>query len=215
MKLFSGDELVVFGPGSEWFWAALTGIVTAVTLLAIFRQLRLQASQAAIKQVSAFDREWLSERFVTYRLEVFLAIKGGASPLEYPMPATFRLANFWESIGALVRMGHLDRRLLRESSGPFCEEAWVYLAPVVEAERAKTKDPTVWMHFEWLAGVMAEMHLASAAGATPIDLADFMSALDRYIASSRRSLAIEQSLRSVTIAPSPAPASASADVVAD
>jgi hypothetical protein len=40
--------MVFIGPGSEWFWAALSGIVTAVTLIAIFRQLRLQRSEGAI-----------------------------------------------------------------------------------------------------------------------------------------------------------------------
>ncbi len=217
MKLFSGDELVLFGPGSEWFWAALSGIATAVTLLAILRQLRIQASQAAIEQVASFDREWMSERFVTYRLDVYLALQSGTNLANLPQPATTRLGDYWESIGALVRKGHLDRRLLRESNGPLCEIAWMYLGPNAEAERAKWNDPTIGIHFEWLAGVMGEMHRAQAVDAKTFDLAEFMSGLDGWIASLRRSLAIEQSLRSVTIAPSNAPAmppSAATPVVA-
>ena len=206
MKLFSGDELVLVGPGSEWFWAALSGIVTAVTLLAIFRQLRLQANQAAIEQVASFAREWYTERFVTYRLDVFLALQAGTHPTQVPVLAATRLGDYWEDIGALVRKGHLDRRLLRESSGPICETAWAYLGPFIEAERAKHQDPTIWIHFEWLAGVMAQMHRAAAVDSKPYDLAEFMSELDGYIAGLRRSLAIEQSLRSVTIAPSDAEA---------
>ena len=45
MKLINTDEMVFIGPGSEWLWAALTGIVLAGTGVAIYRQLRVQQLQ--------------------------------------------------------------------------------------------------------------------------------------------------------------------------
>ena len=40
------------GPGSEWFWTAVSGIVLAVTFLAIWRQLALQRSASGYAQVT-------------------------------------------------------------------------------------------------------------------------------------------------------------------
>ena len=45
MKLISTDGMVLIGPGSEWLWAALTGLVLAGTGVAIYRQLRVQQLQ--------------------------------------------------------------------------------------------------------------------------------------------------------------------------
>ena len=60
--------MVFVGPGSEWFWAALSGVVTAITLLAILRQLRMQQGAEAIEQVDAFMREFFSERQLRHQL---------------------------------------------------------------------------------------------------------------------------------------------------
>ncbi len=42
MTLINTDGMVLIGPGSEWLWAALTGLVLAGTGVAIYRQLRVQ-----------------------------------------------------------------------------------------------------------------------------------------------------------------------------
>jgi hypothetical protein len=47
VKLINTDGMALIGPGSEWFWTAVTGVVLAVTFLAIYRQLRAQQMQAA------------------------------------------------------------------------------------------------------------------------------------------------------------------------
>lgn len=39
MKFINLDNAVLIGPGSEWFWTAITGIMFAVTFLALYRQL--------------------------------------------------------------------------------------------------------------------------------------------------------------------------------
>jgi hypothetical protein len=38
MKLINTDGMALIGPGSEWFWTAVSGIVLAVTFIAIYRQ---------------------------------------------------------------------------------------------------------------------------------------------------------------------------------
>jgi hypothetical protein len=45
VKLINTDGLVLFGPGSEWFWTALQFTALAITFIAIYRQLRSQQVQ--------------------------------------------------------------------------------------------------------------------------------------------------------------------------
>jgi hypothetical protein len=53
MKLINTDGLALIGPGSEWFWTALSGLILAVTFIAIYRQLRLQRSAATLAQLDS------------------------------------------------------------------------------------------------------------------------------------------------------------------
>ena len=140
MKLINTDGMAFIGPGSEWFWTALSGIVLAVTFIAIYRQLRLQRSQGAIEQIDAFTCEWNSERFLSYRLNLLVALQGGADPAHVPDAAAGTLSNYWEAIGALARAGHLDRRLLWDNHGNSCQLWWGYLGPYCRATRARMED---------------------------------------------------------------------------
>ena len=45
MTLINTDGMSFIGPGSEWLWAALTGLILAGTGVAIYRQLRVQQRQ--------------------------------------------------------------------------------------------------------------------------------------------------------------------------
>jgi hypothetical protein len=46
MTLINTDGMAFIGPGTEWFWTALTGVVLGVTFIAIYSQLRVQATLA-------------------------------------------------------------------------------------------------------------------------------------------------------------------------
>jgi hypothetical protein len=54
MAFVSSEPIVLIGPGSEWFWTAVSGLVLGVTFLAIWRQLRVQASANTFAQLQAF-----------------------------------------------------------------------------------------------------------------------------------------------------------------
>jgi hypothetical protein len=193
VKIINTDGMALIGPGSEWFWTAVSGIVLAVTFIAIYRQLRLQRSQGAIDQIAAFTREWDSERFLSYRLAVVVALKGGAYPAGVPGAAAVTLGNYWEGIGALVRAGHLDRKLLWDSNGNACQLWWEYLGPYFQSTRARLGDPAILENFEWLARQMSSMDrragLVVAYGGARLP-----AALDDIIGNTRERLRVERSL---------------------
>ena len=56
VTIINTDGLVLFGPGSEWLWFMLQFLALVTTFYAIYRQLRLQASQSAVEQVEGLNR---------------------------------------------------------------------------------------------------------------------------------------------------------------
>src|SRR5258706_8723494 len=118
MKLINTDGLALIGPGSEWFWTAMSGLVLAVTFFAIYRQLRLQRDAAATEQLNGLLGEWSSERMARAKLAILLAIRDGVEPDQLPDRAVSHIGYFLQRIGYLVRSGHMDRRLVYTHLGP-------------------------------------------------------------------------------------------------
>ena len=167
MRLINTDGMAFIGPGSEWFWTAVSGIVLAVTFLGIFRQLRLARSANAFEQLNRFTSEWDPERFARNQLEILVALKDGVMPEHVPDGAAGVIREFWELLGALVRAGHVDRDLVYGTFRGVCRSWWVMLAPHTRRLR-ETYDEAVGQDFEWLVRVMTEMELK--AGVTPFDV---------------------------------------------
>jgi hypothetical protein len=179
MKLINTDGMAFIGPGSEWFWTALTGIVLAATFLAIYRQLSIARSASATEQLNAFERELTSERMTRYQLDVLVALRDGGDPAHVPHTAANAIAIFWDVVGGLARRGHLDPKLLWDGTGGDCITWWVALAPHARRRRAEWHSQTMLENFEWLAGVMAEFD--RRAGMPTFDEAWLASILERLI----------------------------------
>jgi hypothetical protein len=199
MQLINWQGALV-GPGSEWFWSMLQFIVIAGTLIGLYRQLRLQSSQGAIEQLDAFEREWASERNIRHRLNILVALRDGTDSANIPRAAAYALANFWEKVGSLTRGGHIHPRLLWNVSGNDCQEWWAILVPFVRLRRSEAGgDPTIYEHFERLAGLLAEMD--RRAGVPPIfDEATVASWRGGRITQYQHQLRVEQALRTVVLA---------------
>lgn len=151
MKLINTDGLAFIGPGSEWFWTAVSGLVLAITFFAIYRQLRLQRDAAATEQVNDLLNEWSSERMARAKLAVVLALEAGTDPLDLPNRALSEVGFFWQRVGYLAQRGHMDSRLVHEHLGSQIQDWWFWLRPRVLAEREGDHDPGLWQGFEWLA----------------------------------------------------------------
>jgi hypothetical protein len=198
MQLINTDGMAFIGPGSEWFWTAVTGLVLAVTVLGIYRQLGIARSETAREQIASFNREWRSERMILYRLEVMTAMRDGDDPAHLPEGSAGRIGNFWEDMGSLARRGHLDPKLMWESGpGPHCEVWWKVLTPYVR--RARTEEGSaLFENFEWYAGINEELN--RRAGLPTVDDAFLAHSLEGEIASAQSLLQVEQALRTIIVA---------------
>ena len=147
MKLINTDGLAFIGPGSEWFWTAVSGIVLAVTFFAIWRQLALQRSASGYAQVTELSRQDLAEPMLRVKVEILRALRDAGQPTAIPYGAASYVTDFWEDIGVLVRYGHIDGRLLHETMGNMCRRWWATLRPFVEQLRIEA-GPRGGDHFE-------------------------------------------------------------------
>ena len=150
MKIINTDGMAFVGPGSEWFWTAIGVLLAAVTLLAIYRQIRLQRGAAAFEQFAALDREWNSAPMAGDRLTVLRALQEGADPARLPVVAN-RIANYWERLGYLVRRGYIDVGLVEQSLAGPAQLWWAWLSPSSHYERERYARPMIDENFEWLA----------------------------------------------------------------
>jgi len=199
VKLINLDELVLIGPGSEWFWTMVSGVVLAVTFIAIYRQLRLQHDAAAIEQVGAIYREWADERITRAKLETLTLIREGVDA-ETTLNAAVDVGDFWEGYAYLVKAGNLDRRLMYNSLGPACRIWWGLLAPSARLAREQANDQGIWVDFEWLAGVFATFDRAAKEPAT-YDAAYIAQRLPDLIETNRTAIRRFEEVRAVIVRP--------------
>lgn len=197
MKLINLDDLVFLGPGSEWFWSAVSAIVVAVTLVAIYRQLRLQRNAAAIEQIESITREWKSERMARAYLDVLLALQSGTKPGDLPASSVDMIGNLWETVGYLARRGHVDRLLVHTHLSIQLERTWIRLQPTVLVYREQD-GPSIWTDFEWLHAAMKELD-AKRGVTNALDPEAMAVMLPRHIDVVRRTIAAEEVLRTVPV----------------
>ena len=198
MTLINTDGMTFIGPGSEWFWTALTGIVLAVTFIAISRQLRLQAHVSAVEQLESFRREAKSEQNLRYELEVLVGLRDGKDPADVPEAAAYPLGQYWEAFATLARLGHLDMKLVWQFDPWTAQKVWGWLGPWARKRRAELGQPDWGDQLEWLAGVMAEMD--RRAGRSPVTPADITRDIDREIAYRRERIQTIEATRIVNLA---------------
>ena len=199
MKLINTDGMAFIGPGSEWFWTAVSGLVLAGTFIALYRQLRLQANAMATEQLTEFEREWSSERLLRMQLAVLLELQSGVDPAKLTDGAAHFVFDFWERVGALVRGGRIDAKLIGKVNGGVCEWWWAILKAYVIKARGHL-GPTFGESFEWLSGVMSEFNRESG-----IDWFDKIGDVTPDIATLEWLIRVEEGLRSAPAPSSPAP----------
>lgn len=199
MKLINLEDFVILGPGSEWLWTMVSGLVLAVTFLAIYRQLSVQRDAAAIEQVGAIYREWADERMSRAKLETLTLIRDGADAAT-TLHAAVDVGDFWEGFAYLVRAGNIDRKLMYNSLGPAARIWWGLLAQSAHAAREQANDQGIWVDFEWLAGVFAKFDRIAREPAT-YDDGYIAQRLPDLIETNRTAVRRFEELRAVIIRP--------------
>jgi hypothetical protein len=149
-SLVNLDDLVLVGPGSEWFWTAVSGIVLGITFLLIYRQLRAQAAANALQRIETVHSQWRSKELILARLEVALALRDGTLDMTNDTRIDV-IADFFELVGNLRDQHYLGDAEIERSYGASIEIWWQLLAPGIRELRLTERDPGLWDGLEDLA----------------------------------------------------------------
>jgi len=189
VTLINTEGLSFIGPGSEWFWTAISAIVVAVTLLAIFRQVQLQRSAAAIDQLNDIIHEWSSERLCRAKYNVLVALEAGSKTADLPDRSVATVGFFWQRVGFLVRGGHIDRKLVYANLGDQAQVWWKLIVPE-EADR--------WADFAWFVGVAAALDRKRGV-VLELDPDSLNASMPSMIVHFRDAIEMEEALRAVSV----------------
>ena len=186
--------MTIVGPGSEWFWSMLQLVVVAISLVGLYRQLRLQSSASAFEQLRALIQEWGSEQLLRCRVELLRAIRDGTPLAKLPRGISVVMLDYWETVGLLVRNGHVSRRLVWDQIGNVCEVWWAIQRPSILDLRAAVGDNEIGASFEWLAKAMEDLDRRNSIEAR-YDEATVVSTVDEKLAQAADTLRLVRSLR--------------------
>jgi hypothetical protein len=140
VKFINTDGMAFIGPGSEWFWTALSGIILAVTFIAIYRQLHAQASANALGRLEALSRRWESRLLTLARVRSAMSLRYGER-----QPGMSKemhgIANFFVDLANLHEEGHISIREIENNWGTSIQVWTALLHDSIQEEREIEGDP--------------------------------------------------------------------------
>jgi len=152
--LINTNSLVLIGPGSEWFWTMLTGLVLALTFVAIYRQLRAQRAAAIFEQFKSIAAQWDAKAFRYTRLAALIDLEHRTVTEGAPQ-AAMTVAGWFDTLGTLVIAGHVDTRAVAATYAEPILSWWETLRPFIDRDRTRWNAPAHLADFEELARRMA------------------------------------------------------------
>jgi hypothetical protein len=209
VSLINTDGMTFIGPGSEWFWTAVSGMVLAGTFIAIYRQLRMQRADQGRGQLQELGDRAGTARMHHVKLRLLLALKRGDDPETEVLAG--ELTDFFETVGYLHRRGYLSTDAIAGTGKSILVDAarwWTLLEPVVKQAQADY-GPGELADFERLAAVGRRWMVEHGVPEFKTDPDSIAGRLDWLIDGYARSLRIEQEISSgVLPALPPEPAAA-------
>ena len=210
MTLINTNGMAFIGPGSEWFWTAISGLVLAVTFIAIWRQLQIQRSATTFQQAAELGRDWDSEAMLRSRLAVLEAMTVSLDPSKLPEYEAAQIGLYWERVGNMVAEGHVDPEQVESG---VCRLWWARLRPFAEMGRDRFHDAEIFIHWERLESRFAREDV-KAHRADVYDAAHLAAILPSSVASVARGVRQAELLRATIARPEGSPTSSLGEGIA-
>jgi hypothetical protein len=207
MKIVNTDGMALIGPGSEWFWTALSGIVLAVTFIAIYRQLRVQASANALVRLETLDGRWNSRLLTLARLRTALSLRYGEREPGMSRDM-WQVMGFFTDVSGLLEKGHIDIEEVEDNWGMSMQVWTALLRERIREEREREGDPRMLADIEPLAARLRARLVARGGRPPEVDAASMRRWLDEAIARNTAILELRRDAGSEAIPRPPPQASA-------
>jgi hypothetical protein len=203
MQLINTDGMAFIGPGSEWLWTALTGLVLALTGFGIFRQLSAQRFGNELAHWRALNDEWTGDRMKRFRIKTLIECAQRTPDLSYAM---LEVGGVFEELAYLQNHGLLESKMNLDLTSLTVQQYWwAMAAPRVVKERED--NPRLWREWERMAMRMAERDRRAGIADDRFRDPEYLYGpmLDRAIAGQLEGLRIEQEIRSGVLPTWPMP----------
>ena len=206
--LINTNGLSFLGPGSEWFWSMCQFIVVAVTLIGLYRQVRVSGTANALARFQALGEAWDSDTLTYCRLAYALRLRSNqADPGLIHVAAP--ICDFFESLFELELKGHIDEAEIEDRWGRSMQLWWALLESTIRAEEAR-QGATFYEGFERLSRRMADRERRRTGSAITISDADRPGWLDYVINANSERWQLVQSIKAGRLPKVPAPSTPSA-----
>jgi hypothetical protein len=148
-------QLVFWGTGSEWFWAALQFFVIALSLYFIYRQLRIQSFSHIVSALSTIDDQWNSKLMLVARVrtcekwrKVYLALQKKPQVLKdtsYRLDGNAQaIADFFEDLAIYHSKCVIPRDMIWHAYSWYLEYYWALLQEGITQTKNELKDATLY-----------------------------------------------------------------------
>ncbi len=158
--------LFIFGQGSEWFWIMVQSIVVVVTLLFIYRQVRLSRYGNMLDTMLKFRTFWRSDTMMKDRKITCQNYQNQSTSIG---KAEGEVLGFFEEIGLLVRKGVISVEFVWECYSYYIERYWAMMKENIREYRKFTKDETWFEHFQKLKERMQIFSEKRNASSRPVE----------------------------------------------
>lgn len=188
MTFINTDGLTFLGPGSEWFWTAVSAVAVVVTLVAIYRAIAHPAERQGGAAVRCRGAR-VGVRAVHPRTSRRCPVHS-----RRPRPRGARggepARRLVENLASLIRAGHLIQSRIVGQWGGRILVFWTMLRPTYSWSRVNAPDE-LWTTFEWLSNQgrrHGKDHSDELTSLSPEKIA-------RWIGRLEEELAIEEAMR--------------------
>ena len=165
----SNLNLFFLGQGSEWFWVMVQSIVVIITLLFIYRQIKLSRYANMLQTILKFREMWGTKEMMLFRQATCRNYKTQTRAIG---KAEGEVLGFFEDMGMLVEKGVISKEFVWEGYSYYIEPYWSMMEKKIKEFREREKDTSWFEHFENLRDAMRKFSKKKGAPLGPLEKKD-------------------------------------------
>lgn len=132
---------------STWIWGFLQFLAVAITLPAIYIQMRIQAASHVVSTLHQINSRWHSSAMLRARKEYCEQWLAGKEEID---GVGETIAEFFEELGTYVRIKAVPKKIFWETYSWYVEYYFKMLRPGIQSVKQRYSDKLLYSEFEWL-----------------------------------------------------------------
>ena len=132
---------------TEWFWSMIQAIVVLVTLVFIYRQVRLQTATHVVQTLGAIHQRWAEDAMLRARHSV--CSRYLAETFEFDGVSEY-IAEFMEELGSYVKINAVPPDVMWDAQSWYIEHYYFMFKVGIDLVRKNYHDETLYSNTESL-----------------------------------------------------------------